>query len=234
MDKVIIAALAGLAAHRWITQARAWMLPVGLMGAMVWGSTWIMISVGLMLTGFEFYGRAREFERQRDRQEQEAEVFLQRLAQLLPTRGGLSLALQDMGYRDIQVGREPNPERLLVGLFKMWNVNAVGMVASAAQVVLRHGGALQPVVEQAARKIAQDRERRFQRHLEEAAKRTTVVILGFAPYFMMVMLRFMVPSMYMALLGNAIGKLAVVGVGLVSGGVLLVLGSHVMRDGQSR
>lgn len=234
MDKILLALMCGVMVFYWLTESSDWVLPVGLGVATLTMSGWVILSFGLMLGGLEMYLAATRFENKRDRQEQEAEVFLQRLAQLLQTHGTLSLALQDLGYRDHATGREPNPEHILSGLFHRWNVAVVGMVASASLAVAKHGGGLGPVVEQAAKKISRDRERRFQRQLDEAAKRTTMVVLALAPYGVMGALREMVPSMYAVLTTRIIGEVAVLLVGLVSGGVLAILALYVRKDGVSR
>ncbi len=234
MDKVVVAVMGGLLVFYWTTESSDWVLPIGLGVGALAGSAVLILSLGAMLIGLEMYLAATRFETRRDRQEQEAEVFLQRLAQLLQTHGTLSLALQDLGYRERTTGREPNPEHILKDLFHRWNVGVVGMVASASQAVVRHGGALEPVVEQAAKKISRDRERRFQRQLDEAAKRTTMVVLAVAPYGVLGVLREMVPSMYAALVTRGVGQLTVLGVGLVSGGVLTILALYVRKDGASR
>lgn len=234
MDKVVLALMGGILVFNWLTESSNWVLPVGLGVAALSASTPIMISVGLILVGLEMYLSAARFEKQRDRQEQEAEVFLQRLAQLLQTHGTLSLALQDLGYRDHSTGREPNPEQLLRDLFHRWNVSVVGMVASASVAVAKHGGGLQPVVEQAAKKISRDRERRFQRQLDEAAKRTTMLVLALAPYAVIGVLRGLVPSMFAVLTTQVAGQMATVAVGAVGGLVLVVLAMYVKKEGMSR
>lgn len=234
MDNVLLAVMGGLVVYNWLTESSAWVLPIGLGLAAFSASTAVIISVGLILVGMEMYLNATRFEKKRDRQEQEAEVFLQRLAQLLQSHGTLSLALQDLGYRDHATGREPNPEHLLRDLFHRWNIAVVGMVASASLVIAKHGGGLQPVVEQAAKKISRDRERRFQRQLDEAAKRTTMLVLAMAPYAVMVALWALVPSMYAVLTTQLSGQLATVAVGLVGGLVLMVLAIHVKKEGTAR
>ncbi len=234
MDKALLAVMAGLLVFNWLSDSLAWVLPVGLGVAALTASIPIMISAGLILVGLEMYLNAARFEKRRDRQEQEAEVFLQRLAQLLKTHGTLSLALQDLGYRDRATGREPNPEHLLKDLFHRWNIAVVGMVASASLVVAKHGGGLQPVVEQAAKKISRDRERRFQRQLGEAAKRTTMLVLALAPYGVIGAIWALVPSMYAVLTSQLPGQVATVGVGFVGGAILAILALYIKKEGKSR
>lgn len=234
MDEIFVALMCGLIVFYWVTRSSNWVLPVGLGVAALTRSGWIILSCGAMLVGLEMYLAASRFERQRDRQEQEAEVFLQRLAQLLQTHETLSLALQDLGYRDRGTGREPNPEYILSELFHRWNVAVVGMVASASRAVSKHGGGLVLVVEQAAKKISRDRERRFQRQLDEAAKRTTMVVLALAPYGVIGALREMLPSIYGELTTRMTGQVVVLLVGVVSGSVLAVLALYVRKEGMVR
>lgn len=234
MDKIILAIIGALAAYNWVTYSRMWVLPLGLGILALTHSNWLLCAGGLALTGLEVYFSSVRYENHRNQQEQEAEVFLQRLAELLPLRGTLNLALQDLAADNLLAQSTADPVLWLDRVFARWQVNAVGMVASAAHVASRHGGSLQAVVEQASRKIVRDRQRRFQRQLEEASQRTTILVLAFAPYLVMGLLWLMIKPMYEVLIGTGLGHGIVAAEGVTSGAILAVLGLQIKRDGRVR
>lgn len=234
MDKIILATIGALVVYTWVSDSKMWALPLGIGALTLTRSDWLLLSSGLALAGLEVYFAAVRYEKHRNQQEQEAEVFLQRLAELLPLRGTLNLALQDLAADNLPAQSAADPVFWLDRVFSRWQVNAVGMVASAAHVASRHGGSLQAVVEQASRKIVRDRQRRFQRQLEEASQRTTILVLAFAPYLVMGLLWLIIKPMYEVLIGTGLGHGIVAAEGLTSGAILAVLGLHIKRDGKER
>ena len=234
MDKAILAIIGALIAYNWVSKSKMWALPLGLGVFTLIRSNWLWLSGGLVLAGLEVYLASVRYEKHRNQQEQEAEVFLQRLAELLPLRGTLNLALQDLTADNLPTQLAAEPAFWLDRLFAHWQVNGVGMVASAAHLASRHGGSLQAVVEQASRKIVRDRQRRFQRQLEEASQRTTILVLAFAPYLVMGLLWLIIKPMYEVLISTSFGHGIVVVEGLTSGAILSVLGLHIKKDGRVR
>lgn len=206
-------------------EALGWMvaLPSRNMLWMVWG----------MMAGWGWsqLTEAVGKEKVRDRDEQAAETFLMQLAQLLPIRGALGAALDDMGYRALG---ESSPTGVLEDFAGHCRVSALTMVSQVARRISRQGGSLLPVVREALRDIQSTRRARFERRPEEAAQRTTVMILGVAPVLLMAGFGLFLPTFYRALDGTSIGNLAVSLVGTSMTAVWWILAAHIERSSAAR
>lgn len=227
------AAIAGVGLYVALGDFRATGVAVGL-GLGIVAQDPSLLLAGLMGgLAYAHYDRAAVRARRRDQDEQEALLFLVRLGQLLAVRGTLAGALDDMGYRSPWAGTDAG-ERVLVAVATQYRVGALEFLARVAVLVRRHGGSLVPVVDWARDIIQRAQSRRHARQLEEAAQRSTIVVLALAPWGVLAVFRLMVPAFYRILVTSPIGDIAVLLVGGVTLAVFLVLTAHMQREAQIR
>ncbi|MDA8195109.1 MAG: hypothetical protein M0Z53_14120 [Thermaerobacter sp.] len=229
---ILLSVASGLLVHAWMTDSADWWPGAAWALSIPARNPWLMLSALLAGWGLGLVQKAAIFERQRDRDEQQAELTLRQLARLLPQRGSLALALEDLGYSSVVRARDA--EGMLANLADQWRIEAFTVVGQVAHRAKQHGGALEPVIKQAISKIARDRRRRFQRHLDEAAKRATIQILAFAPYGILVMFAGVIPSFYHSLMSTALGHAVVLGVGLVTVLAMGALAVQIRKRAESR
>ncbi len=210
-----------------------WPTSLGLaFGVVQANPTLVMIGAAIGLS-FAHYLDAQHFEAKRDRDEEASVLFLVRMRQLLGVTGTLGGALDEMGYRTRRPTADAG-EELLGELSRELNVGVVLFFARVALLVRRHGGSLLPVIGWAADAIQRAQALRHARQLEEAAQRSTIVVLALAPFAVLMLFRGMLPSFYRILLGSTIGNAALLMIGVVTVGVLTVLTAHIRREAQVR
>lgn len=236
MGLILAAAeITGLGAYAWARRGDdgLMMAGAGLLSSAT-GDPWmIMPAVTVALAG-ERLRDALRFERQRDRDEQEAEAFLRRLTQMLPTRSSLGAAIQELMPMVEASGGRREAETVLEQLAERWQIGAMRLVARAARLIKRSGGSLDQVIGHAVRAMARDRRRRFQRRIEESARYTTIVVLAGAPFGVVALFRLALPAFYRELTDTPIGHATTMAVGLTTAGVLAVVTRHVRRGAAAR
>lgn len=226
-----ISAAVGLAVYLWLIDSSDWWIGGTWFVSAMSGHRWVMVSVLLTALGYHFYGRALKFEARRDRAERQAEMLLQQLSQLLDIRGSLSVALDELG---LTLEHGSDSSGAFIKSADQLGIEALSMVAEVSPMVTRHGGSMQLVISQALNKIIRDRDRRFQRKLEELGKRSTILILAGAPYGVLLILASMVPTFYRVLVTGQTGHWTILGVGLLSSGVLSVLAFYTWKGSVNR
>lgn len=233
MTEVACAIVAGVGFYIWIREVPAWPAAIGMIFGLVQHSpTMITVGVGVGL-GFALYLQAAAFENQRDHDEQTAMLFLVRLRQLLGVTGTLGGALDEMGYRSLSVGSDA-AEQLVSRLSQDLRVGVLSFLGRVALLVRRHGGSLVPVVDWAADGIQKSQSLRHARQLEEAVQRSTIVVLAVAPGGVLFIFRFIVPSFYRIILTTGIGHFAILMIGAVTFGVLMILSQHIRKEAEVR
>ena len=226
-------AAAGMAMYAWLRGWRWWALALGWdVGLAMRGPAAMLAGLGAALGG-TFYLEARHFEHWRDHDEQRALVFLMRLKQLLPIKGTLAGALDEMGYRPASLGADA-AEHVIADVAAQYRVASLTFLSRVALIVRHHGGSLEPVVTWAADRIQQNQSRRYTRQLEAAAQHATILVLAFAPWAVIGVFRLVVPSFYRIMTSTLIGHSTVVLVGVVTLIVFLVLASHTHREARDR
>ena len=193
--------------------------------AMAWG-----IWTG---TALAFYQRAAQHEARRDRDEQEALLFIIRLRQLLTVKGTLAGALDALGYRSGWQSADAS-EHVLVQAAGHWRIHALSFAARAAAAVRKHGGELGPLLDWAADAIQKNQSRREARRLEEGAQRATMLVLALAPWGVVAVLRLLVPSFYRALNQTTVGTAALLAVGCTTTIVFVILSLHIEKEARIR
>lgn len=230
---VVWATFAGSAVWVWLTGGLWW--PLAVFGG--WGlllqSPGVMVGGLLTAIGWNQLVTARRFAASRDRDEEAALLFLVRLDQLLRVRGTLAGALQEMGYRSPLRGADAG-ERVLAQVAAGYQISALSFVSRVVRVVHRYGGSLSPLLAWAVDAVHGDQARRHGRQLEEAAQRSTVVVLAFAPWGVLGIFRVAVPSFYRTLAGSPLGGGTLAGVGVATAVVLSILAHHERREAMQR
>lgn len=183
--------------------------------------------------GAVLYLEANGLERARDQDEQGALLFLVRLKQLLSVKGTLAGALDEMGYRSLSSNGDA-AERVVIQIAEHYRVGALLFLSRVSTVVRRHGGSLAPLVDWAVDTIQDNQSRRSARQLEEAAQRTTILVLAFAPWGVVGVFRLMVPSFYRIVVQTTIGSATVILVGAITLSVFLVLATHMKKGAAVR
>lgn len=230
---VVWATFAGSAVWVWMTEGLWW--PLAAFGG--WGlllqSPGVMVGGLLTAVGWNQLVTARRCAVGRDRDEEAALLFLVRLDQLLRVRGTLAGALQEMGYRSPLRGADAG-ERVLAQVADGYQISALSFVSRVVRVVHRHGGSLAPLLAWAVDAVHGAQTRRHARQLEEAAQRSTVVVLAFAPWAIMGIFRVAVPGFYHALASSPMGGGTLAGIGIATAVVLSILAHHERREAMLR
>ena len=230
---VVWSAAAGTAVWIWLSGGMWWPLAVS------WGWGLMLQNPGVMVGGFctaigwGQLAAARRLASSRDRDEEAALLFLVRLDQLLRVRGTLAGALQEMGYR-APLGGADGGEKVLARVADGYQVSALSFVSRVVRMVHRYGGSLSPLLAWAVNAVQGAQSRRHARQLEEAAQRSTVVVLAFAPWAIVGIFRIVVPTFYHALSSTLLGGGTLAGVGVVTAVVLVVLAHHERREAMLR
>lgn len=235
MNILVLSLATGLMVHAWIRDSGDWWPGLAWGIALPSGSSWLMLSSILAGWGLGQVSQAIHYETLRDRDEQQAELVLRQIGRLLPQRGSLSMVMDDLvqsGIMRPENGRDA--EWLLSQLTSQWNVEAFSMVGEVARRARLHGGSLEPVIDQAIRKIARDRRQRFQRQIDESAKRLTIEVLAVAPYFVLVLFFVSIPSFYGSMINSLAGHVVLVSIGTVTAVALWVLSLQVRKRGDVR
>lgn len=210
-----------------------WMAAAGVLFGALQDSP-ALVAAGLMVAwGFGWYSQSVRQTASRDGDAQAALLFLVRLRQLLSVTGTLSGALQEMGYRLSAVGGDAS-EQVLQNVANRLEVDVLSFVSRVAGLVRRHGGALGVVVEWAVQRLERQQALRFARRLEEAAQRTTIVVLALAPWGVLVLFRFVVASFYRSLLSTPLGHTVLLSIAGLTATVLAILASHIRGEARVR
>ncbi len=226
------ATAAGVAVWTWLGNRSWWFVAGGWMLGILTRYPAAMIGGLLMGLGMSGYVAALDRERRRDRDEQEALLFVERLSQLVRVRGTLSAALDDMGYR--ASGDGGLAEQALDAVARKLQVRALTFVSQVALLIRRHGGRLEPLLTWASDAIQQAQAQRLARKVEAEARRSTVLVLVSAPVALCGVFRLFVPAFYRTLGHTAIGNIALLTIGITSAGVLLVMAHHAQREADVR
>ncbi len=230
---VVWAAAAGSAAWVWLTGGMWWTLAAFWAWGLILQAPGVMVGGLFTAVGWNELLKARRFAVSRDRDEQAALLFLVRLDQLLRVRGTLAGALQDMGYRS-PLGGSAAGEKVLAQVADGYQVSALSLVSRVARVVQRHGGSLSPLLAWAIDAVHGAQSRRHGRQLEEAAQRSTVVVLAFAPWAIVGIFRMVVPTFYQVLSTSSLGAGTLAGIGAATAVVLIILARHENREAMLR
>ncbi len=183
--------------------------------------------------GFTALGQAERYEKQRDADEFQSLVFLERLRQLWRVRGTLAGALDEMGYRSRR-GTRDAAEEVLSEIAHAFQVRSLTLVSTVTSIVRRHGGDLEPLLAWGAGSIQEGQARRYVRQMEEQARRATVRILALAPVGVVAVFRFFIPSFYQALHNTLMGQAALLVVGVSTGVVTWILAIKVRKEAMER
>lgn len=233
MTALSCALITGIGIWTWLRRLAYWPTSLGLVFGVVQANpTLVMVGAAIGLS-FAYYFNAEHFEAQRDRDEEASVLFLVRMRQLLGVTGTLGRALDEMGYKTRSPAADAGEERL-EELSRELDVGVLTFFAWVALLVRRHGGSLLPVTEWASQTIQHASALRHARQLEEAAQRSTIIVLALAPFAVLVMFRALVPSFYHILLGSPIGNAALLMVGAVTVAVLTVLTIHIRKEAHVR
>lgn len=233
MDRILWSIAVGLLVYFGMRQySFDWLWPAWWLGIFSRSPTFALVGL-LDGVGMTLYMRARFFERQRDRDESELLLFLERLQQLLYVRGTLAQALDDMGYRAIWSGSDAG-ERILDEVARRYRVQSMTLFSRIAFVIRRHGGALIPLVSWVIDSINDEHAHRMARRLEEEARRTTIMILIGAPLAIIAIFRLILPSFYHTLRTTELGQVALTWVALSTLGVLIVLARVTSEEAKRR
>lgn len=230
---LVMSVAVGMLVHAWLTDNRDWWIGGLWFLAMPTKSVWIMESVLCSSWGWMWYRGALRYERERDQDEQRAELLLRQMARLVPSRGSLTVAMEEIGYEPLQ-SFGADAESILGEMAERLNVTPLTTVARVARMIKHHGGSLEEVIAQASRKIGRDRRRRFQRLVVEAGKRSTIVVLSLAPYGVLGMFAGIMAPFYQEIVSSPIGHGALGIVGGVNMAVFGVLSYQIYRRSEMR
>lgn len=233
MEAAVWAAAAGLSVWLWLNDLPWWLVAAGWVLGLLAMDPAMMIAGMAEGLGATHFIRAQAYGRARDLDEQKALLFLVRLQQLLNVKGTLSTALDDMGYRAAWGGGDA-AERVLEDVARRYRVRALDFVSRVALTIRRHGGALIPLVSWAADTIQQGQSQRQARKIEDAARHTTIVVLAAAPIGIIAVFRLVIPSFYQALSRTVIGNGAILLIGGITCGVLVLLARQTWKEADVR
>jgi len=149
-------------------------------------------------------------------------VFLQRLRQHLVLRGNLTSALAEVALPS-GVHRS-EPVRVLDQLAVLWQSEPLKRLSTMAVVSSRHGGSLVTVMDDLLHRLVRDRQRRHGHRAEEAAQRSSIVVLGVLPIPMYLSLYWFAPTFYRILEGSVYGHVATTWVALTT-----VVANEILR-----
>jgi hypothetical protein len=233
MTQMVIAVAWGSAVYVWLQELPWWTLAAGWGFGLTTADPAIMSANLVVGMGLGVYLKARAYEVKRDSDEQSALIFLLRLRQLLAVRGTLAGALDEMGYRPSRNSSDSG-EEVIKDVAERYRVASLTFVSRVGDLVRRHGGSWQPLLDWAAETIQHAQSRRHARQLEEAAQRSTMIVLSLAPWGIVAMFHVMVPSFYRVLTHSPIGHGTVLLVGAVTCGVFAVLAYHMREEARMR
>lgn len=183
--------------------------------------------------GYTALREAGRLEIQRNRDEQEALLFTERLRQLVRVRGTLATALDEMGFRTRHVSSDA-AEEVLAEVSGRLRVGSLTMVSHISRTIRRYGGSLEPVLSWAAYRIQDEQARRHARLIDEEARRATIRILALAPLGLVIVFRFAIHPFFLSLVQTRIGSAALLLVGVTTGTVLAVLAYQVRKEATVR
>ncbi|PSR21273.1 MAG: hypothetical protein C7B45_11670 [Sulfobacillus acidophilus] len=231
--QTVMAIAAGAAVYVWLQNLPWWTVAVGWGFGLTTENAAIMSADLLVGLGLAIYLKARDYEVKRDSDEQSALIFLLRLRQLLTVRGTLAGALEEMGYRVSRSGSDSG-EEVIKDVADQYRVASLTFVSRVGTLIRRHGGSLQPLLDWAAESIQHMQSRRHARQLEEAAQRSTIIVLSLAPWGVIAIFRIMVPAFYRALTSSIIGYGALGLVGVTTFSVFVTLAYHMRKEAYLR
>ncbi|MCL4495067.1 MAG: hypothetical protein M1294_09685 [Firmicutes bacterium] len=225
------AGLLGLSVMTFLSSYRPVFLPWASMASVLIPQHTVALAFLFMIWGLDTFVMSRERRHYAEMNEQETELFLQRLGRMLKARGSLAFALDDVVRSDVRIRLHSDPQRVLDELAEKWPTDAMKVVADSARLANRFGGALDNIIEHVIKHIALSRRWRFQRRLDEMALESTVLILAVAPYAILLLFAFALPEFYKVLTATALGHLVLGFISLSSFVVLQIFAAHIRSEG---
>ncbi len=232
MDKILSAWLVGLGIYALSTAFAPRIVSALSLPSALIHPTILAASVLLAAWGWDVFFESRSRRTLGDRQEQDTEIFLQRLSRTLANRGNLAQALDDLANNDNRVLADPDPYRVLADLALRWRTEAMTIVASSARIAGRYGGSVDVIIEQVVKHIGRQRRQRFQRRLEETAMESTVLILSVAPFGLLAIFAVSLPTFYRVLATTVVGHGVILFLGLITAAVLWGLAWYIRMEGR--
>ncbi len=220
---VEFAGFLGLTAWQWLDRRWwSWIFPITVLAGAVLGNGWTVLWFGGFGLSYARLLDALRQEAQHDRNQLTTEVFLQRLRQHLVLRGNLTSALAEVVLPS-GVHRS-EPVRVLDQLAVLWQSEPLKRFSTMAVVSSRHGGSLVTVMDDLLHRLVRDRQRRHGHRAEEAAQRSSIVILGVLPIPMYLSLYVFAPTFYRILEGSVYGHVATTWVAMTT-----VVANEILR-----
>ncbi len=229
---ILSAGFIGLSVNGFLSSYRPMILGIASVFSLFMVNHVVALSVLIMLWGLDTFWSSRLARRRSELNEQETELFLQRLSRMLKARGSLAYALDDLARADSRIRLHSDPQQVLEELAHKWPTDAMRVVSISAKLANRHGGSLDDIIEHVMKHMTLSRRWRFQRRLEEMTLESTVLILALSPYIVAILFAMVLPEFYGALARTVSGQMVLTWIGVVTFVVLQLLGRHI-RNGDA-
>ena len=230
---ILGAGLLGFSVNSILSSHRPLFLPWASMGSFLIPSPSITIAFLITIWGLDTFWTSRLRRQQSELDDQETELFVQRLRRMLKARGSLAFALEEVVRSDSRIRLHADPQLVLDELATKWHTDAMNVVAQSARLTTRYGGALDDIIDHVVKHMALSRRWRFQRRLDEMALESTVLILAIAPYVVLFLFAFTLPGFYQVLTTTGLGHLVLAFIALVSFVVLQIFSAHIRGESSS-
>lgn len=199
----------GLGVWQWLERRWwSWVFPASLLVGALVGNGWIVLWFGTFGLSVSRLLAALRLEATQNRNQIRTEVFLQRLRQNVSiSRGGLTSALAAIS---LPAGIAPSePTLMLNQLATIWDSEPLRRLGAIVDAARHHGGSLALVIDGLLARMRRDRRRRQSHRAEEAAQRSSVLVLGVVPIPIFVCFSWFAPEFHRVLQNSWSGHLAI-------------------------
>lgn len=170
--------------------------------------------------GYHQIGLMRQWDRQRDRDDAAVEQFLQRLRFLESSGSSLHSALEHALPKDMRQHGVHDLANVMDYAAKCWPVPALQRGLKAWDVAVRHGGRIDLLANQVLSQLQADRQLRWELQASLAGSFGTMIVLGLAPWLVVLIFRVDFPEFYKVLTTELIGQASLIMVAVITAGVM--------------
>ncbi len=184
----------------------SWIFPVSVLAGVVLGNAWTVMWFGAFGLSCARLIDALAQESESELNAIRSDVFLQRLRHALMRSQTLHQALSDLALPMGTHGVDPG--QVLSRLADQWDAPVLRQLAKITRIANRHGGDLVPILDALTRRMERERRNRYAHRTEEAAGRTTIILLSVVPIPLYLSCALWAPEFYRILSTTLEGHLA--------------------------
>lgn len=209
LETIEFSLFVGLGVWQWLERRWwSWVFPASLLVGAVVGNGWIVLWFGTFGLSVSRLLAALRVEASHNRNQIRTEVFLQRLRQTVSiSRGGLTSALAAISLPE---GIARGESTLMLNqLATIWDSEPLRRLGAIADAARHHGGSLDLVIDGLLARMLRDRRRRQSHRAEEAAQRSSILVLGVVPMPIFLSFSWFSPEFHRVLQNSWLGHLAI-------------------------